>query len=139
MIEELPNPGKNGPKAMNLAVSTGALTGLMFLIVVFACATSMDSLLETEFDLPYVQVLYDTIGRDGAAVLMILLQINTVVSGVSITTAASRLTFGFARDHGLPFSNYFAQTSEYWRMPVRATFGQAGVVSLIGIFFFASK
>ena len=139
MIEELPNPGKTGPRVMNLAITTGIVTGSMFLIVVFACATSIDSLLSTEFSLPYVQVLLDSCGRTGAIILMMLLLINTIISGVSITTAASRLTFGFARDHGLPFSNYFAQTSNYWRMPLRATFGQAAVVSLIGIFFFVSK
>jgi len=48
---------------------------------------------------------------------------DTIVSCLSISTAASWLTHGFARDYGLPFSNYFAHTSSYWKMPVRATIG----------------
>ncbi|KAK6379866.1 hypothetical protein LTS17_005940 [Exophiala oligosperma] len=139
MIEELPKPSTNGPRTMVLAVWAGLVTGFIFLVVMFACTKSMDGLVNTTYVIPIVQILYDSTGQGGAATLMILLELNTIVSALSISTAASRLTYGFARDHGLPWSNYFAHTSTYWKMPVRATIGQTFIVTIIGVFYFCSS
>lgn len=139
MIEELPKPSTNGPRTMVLAVWAGLVTGFIFLVVMFACTKSMDGLVNTTYVIPIVQILYDSTGQGGAATLMILLELNTIVSALSISTAASRLTYGFARDHGLPWSNYFAHTSTYWKMPVRATIGQTFIVTIIGVFYFCSR
>lgn len=139
MIEELPKPEVNGPKAMVYSIWTGAGTGAILLVVLFACIQSLDLVLETPYGLPFVQILYDVVGQKGTIALIILIQVNTVISGASIVTAGSRLTYSFARDHGLPFSHYFAHVNEYWQMPVRATVGQCVIVSFLGIFFFASQ
>jgi amino acid transporter len=50
-------------------------------------------------------------------------------------TTASRLTWGFARDGGLPFSSYLSQVNNYWRVPVRVLFIQGIIVALIGVLY----
>jgi amino acid transporter len=49
------------------------------------------------------------------------------------------LTWGFARDGGLPWSGYFAKVDDFWKVPVRALWLQGGVMALIGVLYtFAS-
>lgn len=45
---------------------------------------------------------------------------------------ASRLTWGFARDGGLPFSNYLMHVDTYWEIPARALWFQGAIISLVG-------
>ncbi|KAH6718648.1 putative amino acid permease family protein [Leptodontidium sp. MPI-SDFR-AT-0119] len=138
MIEELPNPTINGPKSMIWAIWVGAGTGAIFLVVCLFCIQNLEEVINTPSGLPFVQIMLDVLGTRGTAAGLISIQIQAVIGGVSITTAASRLTFALARDHGIPFGNYFARISPYWKMPVRATFGQTCIVSLLGILFFIS-
>ena len=51
-------------------------------------------------------------------------------------TTASRLTWGFARDGGLPFSAYLTKVNEFWRVPVRVLWTQGFIIALIGILYF---
>jgi amino acid transporter len=50
-------------------------------------------------------------------------------------TTASRLTWGFARDGGLPYSAYFSQVSKFWRVPVRVLCLQGVIIALIGVLY----
>lgn len=45
----------------------------------------------------------------------------------------SRLTWAFARDKGLPFSEYFAHVNEHHRIPTRAVSLVAIVVVLLSL------
>ncbi|KAJ5456096.1 uncharacterized protein N7458_003679 [Penicillium daleae] len=56
--------------------------------------------------------------------------------GISIMTTASRLTWGFARDGGLPFSNYLTHVDSYWKVPARALWAQGAIISLVGLLYF---
>jgi amino acid transporter len=135
MIEEIPSPRTAGPKVIWLAVAIGAVTGGIFMIVCLFCIQSLDSVLNSPTGLPFPQLIIDTVGLQGAAALIALFCVNGLGQGVSIMTTASRLTWGFARDGGLPFSAYLTEVNEFWRVPVRVLWTQGFIIALIGILY----
>jgi choline transport protein len=135
MVEEIPAPRVNVPKVLYLAVIFGAVSGGIFMMVCLFCIQDIDSLLDTPTGLPFVQLVTSSIGKVGGAVLMALFIFNGMGQGVSVMTSASRLTWGFARDGGMPFSNYLARIDGYWQAPIRALWLECILISLIGVLY----
>lgn len=133
MVEEIPAPRRNAPRAMWLAVVTGATSGFIFMLVCLFCIQDLDSVVSS--DLPFMQLVQDAIGLQGAAVLLALFIFNGLGQGISVFTTGSRLTWGFARDGGIPFSAYFAKVDSTWKVPARAIVLQGVIVALVGILY----
>lgn len=139
LVEEIPKPRENIPKVIWLAVFCGAISGFIFMVVCLFCITNMDNVLDPTTGLPFMDLLKDTVGLEGGTVLLSLFIMNGLGQAVGIVTSSSRLTWGFARDGGIPWSRYFARVDETWKVPVRALWLQGGVMALIGILYtFAS-
>jgi choline transport protein len=133
MVEEIPAPRRNAPLAMWLAVVTGAASGFIFMLVCLFCIQDVDTVINS--DLPFMQLVQDAIGLQGGAVLLALFIFNGLGQGISIFTTGSRLTWGFARDGGIPFSTYFAKVDSTWKVPARAIILQGVIVALIGVLY----
>lgn len=139
MIEEIPSPRTNGPKVIWLAVLCGAISGFIFMVVCLFCIQRLDLVIDGPTGLPFVELVQQTVGLKGGCALIALFTFNGLGQGTSITTTGSRLTWGFARDGGLPWSGYFSQVSPTWRCPVRALWLQGIVIGLVGVLYlFAS-
>lgn len=135
MVEELPNPRTTAPKAILYAILGGALTGFIFMLVLLFCIQDLDNVLNSATGLPFMGYLQDTVGLDGATVLLSLFIFNGLGQGISVFTSASRLVWAFARDGGYPFGKYFEVVDPVWKAPVRAIWLQGGVIGLIGILY----
>ncbi|RDW69249.1 hypothetical protein BP6252_08269 [Coleophoma cylindrospora] len=135
MIEEISSPRTNGPKVIWLAVAIGAVSGGIFMIFCLFCIQDLDSILNSATGLPFAQLVMDTVGLQGAAALITLFCFNGLGQGVSVMTTASRLTWGFARDGGLPGSVYLSKVNQTWNVPVRALWAQGAIIALIGILY----
>ncbi|KAJ9629105.1 uncharacterized protein PV06_02177 [Exophiala oligosperma] len=133
MVEELPAPGRNGPRIIWLSVLIGAVSGFLFMMVCLFCVQSVEGL--TGASLPFVELCLSTIGLTGAAVLLAFFIVNGVGQNVSIMTTASRLTWGFARDGGLPWHKQLAVVSDYWRVPTRALWAQGVLIGIVGVLY----
>lgn len=135
MVEEIPSPRKNAPKAMYLAVICGAASGFFFMIACLFCIQDFDRVLDAPTGFPFLEVLCECLGLTGGAVVASLFIFNGFGQGMSVLTSASRLTWGFARDGGLPFGSYFSYVDPVWKVPARALWLQCLIVSLIGILY----
>jgi amino acid transporter len=133
MVEELPNPAKSGPRIIWLSVLTGAVTGFIFLVVCLFCIQNYSDIVEADY--AFITLCQTVLGVNGAAVLLALFIINGIGQNLSLATTASRLTWSFARDGGIPFYRYFAKVDDKWRSPVRATWAQGGIAALIGVLY----
>lgn len=133
MVEEIPSPRTNAPKVTYLAVLFGAVTGFIFMVVCLFCMQDVDKI--TNADLPFIQLMLQTIGLDGGVTLIVLFIANGLGQGISILTTGSRLAWGFARDGGLPFYIYFSHIDTFWKAPVRALWGQGVLIALVGILY----
>lgn len=135
MVEEMPAPRRNAPKAIYLAVISGAISGFIFMVVCLFCIQDVDRVLNTPTGLPFIQLVQDTIGLKGGVALIALFEFNGLGQGVSVLTTASRLTWGFARDGGLPFSRYLSHVDPTWKVPARALWLQGVLIALVGILY----
>lgn len=139
MTEEIPDPRRNVPKAMYLCVICSAVTGLLFMVVCLFCVQDIDGIINTPTGLPFMQLLQDTVGLKGGAALLAFFIFNGLGQGVSVLTTASRLTWGFACDGGLPYSPYFSYVDPTWRVPARALWLQGVIIGLIGVLYLFSN
>ncbi|OQE27307.1 hypothetical protein PENSTE_c004G02756 [Penicillium steckii] len=135
LAEEIPAPRKNVPKTIYLSVISGAITGLIFMIICMFCIQDLDRVLDSPSGLPFMELITSTVGLQGGIVLMVLFIANGLGQAVSIMTTSSRLTWGFARDGGLPWSQYFTHVDTTWKMPVRALWLQGLLIALVGVLY----
>lgn len=79
--------------------------------VTFAfCLGDITEALTPKYNFAYIDVFYNsTQSRAGATIMAALITIMTLCSTISNVATASRQMFAFARDRGLPFSNYLSQ------------------------------
>ncbi|RAK96059.1 putative amino acid permease family protein [Aspergillus ibericus CBS 121593] len=135
MVEEIPAPRRNAPKVMWLSVLMGAITGFIFMVVCLFCIQDVNEVINSPTGLPFMELMVETVGLEGGATLIALFIFNGLGQGISILTTASRLTWGFARDGGLPWSGYLMHIDPVWKVPVRALWFQGFWIALVGILY----
>ncbi|KAF3354064.1 hypothetical protein VdG1_00321 [Verticillium dahliae VDG1] len=135
LVEEIPAPRKNIPRVMWLSVTMGAVSGFIFMVVCLFCIQDLDAVIDPSTGLPFMDLLKGTTGLTVATVLLSFFIFNGMGQAVSIVTTASRPTWSFARDGGIPWSPYFSKVNETWRVPVRALWLQGGIIGLIGVLY----
>lgn len=133
MVEEIPAPRRNAPRAIWLSIVIGAVSGFLFMVVCLFCIQDLDTVINA--DLPFMQLVQDAIGTQGGAALLALFIFNGLGQGISIFTTGSRLTWGFARDGGIPFSEYFTKVDPTWNVPARAMVLQGFIIALVGVLY----
>lgn len=139
MVEEIPSPRTNAPKAIYLSVICGSVSGFLFMLACVFSIQDFENVINSSTGFPFLQLLEDAIGLTGGAVLASLFIFNGFGQGISVLTSASRLTWGFARDGGLPWPSYFSHVDATWKVPARALWLQWLVVSLIGVLYLFSS
>lgn len=139
MSEEIPAPRVNIPRVLLLAVIIGAITGGLFMVVCLFCIQDLERILHSPTDLPFTELVTSTVGQDGGFVLIVLFEINGLGQALSIMTATSRLTWGFARDGGLPWSNYLSHIDTYWNVPMRVLWAEGSLIAVVGVLYLFSN
>ncbi|KAG5769975.1 hypothetical protein H9Q69_001323 [Fusarium xylarioides] len=139
MVEEIPAPRRNAPRTMVLAIVMGAISGFIFLVACLFCIQDLATTLDAPSGFPFIEVVQNVVGLKGGAVLIALFTFNGFGQGVSILTSASRLTWSFARDQGLPYGDYFAYVDPYWQVPARSLILQGAFINILGFLYFFSS
>ncbi|CAH0003391.1 unnamed protein product [Clonostachys byssicola] len=139
LSEEMPNPALKVPQAMAGALATGCFTSFGFLIALLFCVTDMDEVITTPTGVPILAIFYQSTNSKAVSVtllsLIIFCLVFSVVSGILI---CGRTTWAFARDNGLPFSQYFSQVDEKTGMPLRATLLSSILCMIYGCIYVGS-
>lgn len=135
MVEEIPAPRRNAPRTMYLAVGLGAISGWALMVIVLFCIQDVEKVLDPPSGLPFIELVQETIGLTGGSIMLALFIFNGLGQAASVMTSSSRLTWSFARDGGLPFSDYFSHVDETWMVPARALWLQCGIIVLVGILY----
>ena len=134
MVEEIPAPRINAPKITWMAVAFGAGSGFIFMLICLFCIQDVHQTITA--NLPFVQLVTAAVGLDASATLIALFIFNGYGQGISLLTTASRLTWGFARDGGIPWSRYFSHVDTTWKAPVRALWLQGILIAIVGVLYF---
>lgn len=98
MAEECNDPAVRVPKAISLCIPVGGIAGLFFIIPICVTMPALEDIVNAPVGqaLPYIfQTVMGTPG--GGLGLTVLVLVITVFCSISITVAASRCTWAFAR------------------------------------------
>lgn len=121
MAEECGDPTTKLPKAISLCVPVGGIAGLFFIIPICATMPALEDILAAPVGqaLPYIfGVVMDSPG--GGLGLTFLVLVITLFCSISITVAASRCTWAFARDKALPLSRLWSKVDVRHGTPIWA-------------------
>ncbi|KAI1764503.1 amino acid transporter [Hypoxylon sp. FL1150] len=139
MIEEIPNPTIQGPKIMLACIGIGMLTGFVFLSCLLFCVNNIDDVIESSAG-PLLQIFMDaTQNAAGSVCLLMFPLICMLFTSTTLMTTSSRMSYAFARDHGLPFSHIFARVHPKLGVPLNALLWTAGWVVVFGCIFLGSS
>lgn len=148
-----------------ILIQTIAINGLMafvFLLVILFCLGNMNEALNPQYIYPTIGIFKQTTQSVGAATAMQTgIVLIGMVSNTAVVASVSRLTWAFARDGGLPFSNYFShvrdifpynsslqpercrltvnQVDRKYRVPKRAIYLVCGAVIILSVINAASE
>ncbi|KAL2040341.1 hypothetical protein N7G274_006784 [Stereocaulon virgatum] len=137
IAEEIPRPGKNIPLAMNLTMCIGFLTAFPMTLALMFGMTDIDAVLNSK--LASAEIFYQITQSKGIVTFMQCWVI--VVYFMSLTSqwvTAGRMTWAFARDRGIPYSEFFSHVSTSLDFPVRATILSICFCCIYGLLYLAS-
>jgi choline transport protein len=110
--DEVKDAARKVPLSMVWSIVLNGGMAFAFMIVVLFTLGDPTTALTTPTGYPIIQVLYGaTKSKAGTTVIMTFLLWNGIISLFSSLASVSRLTWAFARDHGLPFPEFFGHVS----------------------------
>jgi len=97
---------------MVLGMMISGVLAFAFSIAILFSIGDVTAALTTPTQYPIIEIFKNATQSNRATNAMTAALISsTMFSAFGLLASASRLTWAFARDKGLPFSNYFAQVS----------------------------
>lgn len=120
VAEEVANPGRRIPRAMQLTIVVGGVSaGVSFLGYLLA-APDLAGIISGEVADPIPHILEGALGHTGAQVFLVVAMVSFISCVLSLQAAASRLIYSFARDKMTPLSGWLATVSPRQQVPTRA-------------------
>lgn len=139
MCEEVREPAIQVPKAMVGTIVLNFVAGLGFLLPLTFVLPDITMLVNLASGQPAPVILKDALGSStGAFLLLLPLLILGVICGVGCVTAASRCTWAFARDGGIPGSKWWKTVNATLDIPLNAMMLGMTVEIALGAIYFGS-
>lgn len=139
LSEEVHQPEKQIPKAMWIPVALNGILGTFFLIGLSFVLPDIATLLSVPSGQPGPLMFFLVTGSKVATVFLSLLILGGCFgSGIFSAACLSRFIYGFARDGGVPGSNWLARIHPRTAIPVNALIAQSIVAGLLGLIYIGS-
>ncbi|KAK3378739.1 amino acid/polyamine transporter I [Lasiosphaeria ovina] len=134
MAEECGDPAVKLPKAIALCVPVGGIAGLFFIIPICATMPALADILNAPVAQALPYIFQAVMGSPGGGLgLTMLVLIITFFCSISITVAASRCTWAFARDGAIPLSRLWKKVDARAETPIWALALTTVVQMLLGL------
>jgi amino acid transporter len=134
MAEEVADPAIKVPRAMSLCVPVGGIAGLFFIIPICATMPPLEDIILAPSAQAIPYIFHIVMGTPGGGLGLTFLVLGvTMFCSISITVAASRCTWAFARDNAIPGAKLFAIVNKKLGVPVWAIALTTVVQMLLGL------
>lgn len=134
MAEEVSDPAVKVPKAMSLCVPVGGIAGLFFIIPICVTLPPLADVAAAPVFQAIPYIFNVVMGSPGGGLGLVFLVLGvTMFCSISITVAASRCTWAFARDDAIPGAKLFSIVNEKLGVPVWALALTTVVQMLLGL------
>ncbi|KAI0874238.1 amino acid/polyamine transporter I [Hypoxylon argillaceum] len=138
MAEEIENPAMNVPRAIVTTVLLNGSTGWAMVLAVLFCLGDIESVINSPTGFPFIQVFYNGTGRAGATAMTIVIIVIIWFAVIGFAATASRMTWSFARDRGLPFHRFIRKVDPRTRVPVVAIVIVTVIPCLLNLIYIGS-
>lgn len=139
MIEEIPDPQRQGPKIMLYCIGIGMFTGFIFLSGLLFCVNNIDNVINATWG-PLLEIFMEaTNSKAGSTCLLVFPLLCMVFTTVTLVCTSTRMSYAFARDRGMPFSKFFARVHPTLDVPLNALFWTVAWVIVFGCIFLGSS
>ncbi|KXN91535.1 Amino-acid permease BAT1 [Leucoagaricus sp. SymC.cos] len=123
MTEETKNAAMSGSIGIIMAIGVSAILGWYLILGLLFSIQDLDKTIASETGQPVTQIFLDTVGENGAIVLMVIvigaMYFCGYVRQTFSITSNSRMMYAFARDGGIPCHKFFAKVDDRWKSPIR--------------------
>jgi choline transport protein len=110
--EEIHNASTIVPWAMVSTVALNGVMGFAMMIALLFCLGDINDALTSPTGFPFIEIFRQaTNSNAGTTVMTCLIMSLMIAAAIGIMATASRLLWSFARDNGVPFSNYISRVS----------------------------
>jgi choline transport protein len=135
MSEEIRDASRVVPRSMIATAVLNAVLGFAMIIAYCFCITDLDAALSSSTGYPFIEVFYTATGSKGGATAMACIPLVLLIAAcVSILATASRQTFAFARDDGLPMSQTIRKVSNLGtEIPLNAVLVSLSITILLAV------
>ncbi|KAF2197262.1 amino acid transporter [Delitschia confertaspora ATCC 74209] len=125
MSEEVKNASRDVARSMVLSILINGCLALGMLLAVLISAQDIMATAEHSLQggtgFPFIEIFAKAVGSNaGATVMVSIIVILEFCSALGSLAAASRMTWAFARDRGLPFSRFLSMIDQRTTIPVVA-------------------
>ncbi|KAJ4141663.1 hypothetical protein NW768_000879 [Fusarium equiseti] len=140
MAEECGDATVRLPRALALCVPVGCIAGLFFIIPICATLPPLEDLLAAPLGQVLPMIFHRVMGtKAGGIALTALVLIVTLFCSISITVAASRTTWAFARDRAIPLSRLWSKVDKRHGTPIMALILTTVIEMLLGLIYLGSS
>ncbi|QDS76403.1 hypothetical protein FKW77_003911 [Venturia effusa] len=134
MAEEVDHPATKVPTAISLCVPVGGIAGLFFIIPICVTLPPLADIIAAPAAQALPYIFHVVMGSPGGGLgLTFLVLLITLFCSISITVAASRCTWAFARDDAIPGAKIFSQVHKGLGVPINAIILTTIVQMLLGL------
>ncbi|KAL1999092.1 hypothetical protein VTN02DRAFT_5063 [Thermoascus thermophilus] len=134
MAEECTDPAVKVPQAMGLCVPVAGFAGLFFILPICFTLPPLADVVGAPSGQVIPYIFNRVTGSPGGGLgLMVLVLIITLFCSISITVAASRTTWAFARDNAIPYARLWARVDRRLGVPVWSLVLLTAVQMLLGL------
>ena len=139
LAEEVPHPERNIPFAIMGTVAIGFVTAFLYSIAMFFSMKNLDELVNTATLVPILELYRQATGSKPAAIFLeFLICFTGLGCQIACHTWQARLCWSFARDRGLPGSQYWSQVHPKMGIPFYAHTMSCLIVALLGLLYIGS-
>jgi amino acid transporter len=132
MAEEVKMASKTVPRSMIWGTLTNGIMAFGYAIAVLYCMGDYMEALTSPTGYPIITIVYQaTRSKTAVNILMAMGLLPGWIALFNGLASVTRLTWAFARDNGLPFSDFFVHIDRKHKIPIRALFLVATVVVLL--------
>ncbi|KAI9702962.1 MAG: hypothetical protein M1836_008176 [Candelina mexicana] len=140
MSEEIDNAAVNVPRAILTTMLLNGLMGFAMVLAVLFCLGDIDRVIKSPTGFPFIQVFYDgTDSKAGATVMTSLVLGLLWCAVIGFLATASRMTWSFARDRGLPFHRFIGKVEPRTHIPMIAIAVVTTLPCLLALIYIGSS
>ncbi|MDT4838379.1 permease, urea carboxylase system [compost metagenome] len=136
VAEEVPNPGRQIPRAMILTVVVGCSSALLSFAGYVLAAPNLVEIVNGNVADPIPAILNDSIGFIGTKIFLVIALTSFLACVMGQQASSSRLVYSFARDNMFPGAHIFAKLSKKGHVPVCALVGVNALSALLLLFVY---